>query len=121
MIPTPPRDANNRFSCLSVDHNDNTFESTKDVRPPDPLPTPAPPKRSDILPRPRWERNRVPRAFVISSLTPKERASLDLDIELKTTDTGREFKTRALVDSGATGSFIDRDYVRRCGIQTRKL
>ncbi len=47
--------------------------------------------------------------------------SLNLTIELKTTDTGSEFRTNALVDSGTTGSFIDSDFVHRNGIATWKL
>ena len=57
----------------------------------------------------------MPHQFVINTTTTPRR-SLDLPVELRTTDTGKELRTTALVDSGATGSFIDRDFVTRHGI-----
>ena len=62
----------------------------------------------------------MPHQFVINTTTTPRR-SLDLPVELRTTDTGKELRTTALVDSGATGSFIDRDFVTRHGIATRRL
>ena len=44
-----------------------------------------------------------------------------LDITLQTTDTSDLFSEKALLDSGATGSFIDKDFVRRHHIKTRPL
>ncbi|KDR64955.1 hypothetical protein GALMADRAFT_82489, partial [Galerina marginata CBS 339.88] len=47
--------------------------------------------------------------------------SLILPIRLKTTDTMAEAGTNALGDTGATGDFIDEDYVKELGLPTRNL
>jgi predicted aspartyl protease len=44
-----------------------------------------------------------------------------LPIHLKTTDTLEEAATEAMVDTGATGDFIDREFVERAKLPTRKL
>ena len=116
MKSTPPLDLYNRFSVLAIDENESY-----DVSPPIVVvPSPPDPPVAPPVHIPFWERKRVPRQFIASSLTNPDK-SLELSIELRTTDTGAEFATRALVDSGATGSFIDQGYVRRNGITTRRL
>ena len=72
-------------------------------------------------PRPTWESRHVPRWFVITSTPLDPTNSLNLHVGLKTTDMGAEFRTHALVDSGATGSFIDRGFVVKNQIDTRWL
>ena len=67
---------------------------------------------------PKWER-RLPKQLVIAS-TSREN-SLHLSVELETTDTGEVTAVKSLVDSGATGLYIDRDYVQRTQLTTRKL
>jgi len=42
-------------------------------------------------------------------------------VEIGTTDTSELHSIKALLDSGATGSFIDRDFVRSKGMNTRTL
>jgi len=42
-------------------------------------------------------------------------------VEIGTTDTSELYSVKALLDSGATRSFIDRDFVRSKGINTRTL
>ena len=42
-------------------------------------------------------------------------------IHLKTTDTMEESSTECMVDTGATGDFIDRDFVANNKLPTRKL
>src|SRR6266571_2819098 len=44
-----------------------------------------------------------------------------LPIHLKTTDTIEELSTEAMVDTGATGDFIDQDFVTHAKLPTRKL
>ena len=44
-----------------------------------------------------------------------------LPIHLKTTDTMEETSTEAMVNTGATGDFIDQDFVTRAKLPTRKL
>ncbi len=57
---------------------------------------------------PKWERPLPPR-YVVAS-TPGER-SLELPVEIQTTNTGQWIQTPALLDSGATGHFADTAFV----------
>ena len=114
---TPSLTTKNRFSILPVDNIPEIDESveTKVVPIPEPIST-------DWKTRPRWERIHCSR-FVINVLDEAKdnRCSLTLKIELQTTDTGETKSIRALLDSGATGMFIDRDYVKENNFDTRKL
>jgi hypothetical protein len=47
--------------------------------------------------------------------------SLHLKVELKTTDTGEVLATNALLDCGATGLFIDTEYVKQKRLTVRNL
>lgn len=104
----PSLSKTNQFSILPVDHIPEIDESveTKVVQSPKPI-------SETFAPRPRWERVHCSR-FIINALdeAKDERRSLTLKIELQTTDTGETKSVRALLDSGATGMFIDRDYVK---------
>ena len=71
------------------------------------------------LRKPKWER-RLPKLLSISALDARE-TSLLLPVEIGTTDTSELYSVKALLDSGATGSFIDRDFVRSKGINTQTL
>ena len=104
MRSTPSLENFNRFSVLDVDDDYNELSM-----PPIEVVPPPPPLSDYLPPRTPWERKRLPKAFVRSAEVAPLPNSLDLDVELRTTDTGVDFRTRALVDSGATGSFIDRD------------
>ena len=42
-------------------------------------------------------------------------------MEIETTDTTKAEFLNSLMDSGATGKFIDWQYVKNCRLQTRKL
>jgi hypothetical protein len=105
--PTPPA---NRFQGLLVEEvPENTSAS--------PAITEAtcekPPKR------PQWEK-RLPKQPRIGATEVGPR-SLYLRVEIESTDTQRKYGVRALVDSGATGLFIDREYVKSNQIPTTKL
>jgi len=75
-----------------------------------------------ILPKhkrcPKWEK-RLPSRYVIASV-PGER-SLQLSVEIQTTDTGQRLQIFALLDCGATGLFINSTLVREKGLTTRTL
>jgi len=60
------------------------------------------------------------RKLIIRSLelNPK---SIMLLIHLKTTDTMEESSTEAMVDTGATGDFIDQDFITQAKLPTRNL
>jgi len=57
---------------------------------------------------PKWEQQ-IPKHYVLAA-TPSER-SLNLDIAIQTTDTGEVHAVSALLNSGATGLFIDPEFV----------
>ena len=67
---------------------------------------------------PKWER-RLPKRYVVAA-TPGPR-SLNLKVELQSTDTGDVIATNALLDCGATGLFIDTEYVRKHRLTVRTL
>jgi len=91
----------------------NTIDSKLANAPPLTSLTPA------LLRKPKWER-RLPKLLSISALDARG-TSLLLPVEIGTTDTSELHSVKALLDSGATGSFIDRDFVRSKGINTRTL
>jgi len=71
------------------------------------------------LRKPKWER-RLPKLHSISALDVRG-TSLLLPVEIGTIDTSELHSVKALLDSKATGSFIDRDFVRSKGINTQTL
>ena len=112
MKSTPLSFAYNRFSVLSVDdipEINEPVEKVKDVPKTDPL----------CHFRPQWER-KLPRKLVISAAGSEPR-SLKLKVSIKTTDTAEVKSINSLVDSGATGNFIDQAYVQTHRLTTRKL
>jgi len=72
-----------------------------------------------LLHRPKWEK-RLPKLFFISVLDIRG-TSLLLLVEIGTTDTSELYSVKTLLDCGATGSFIDRDFVCLKGMNTRTL
>jgi hypothetical protein len=71
------------------------------------------------LRKPQWEK-KLPRQPKIGAAEVGPN-SLYLRVEIESTDTQRKYGVRALVDSGATGLFIDREYVKSNQILTMKL
>jgi len=91
----------------------NTIDSELvDAPPPIPL-------ISTLLRKPKWEK-RLPKLLSISALDMRG-TSLLLPVEIGTTDTSELHSIEALLDCGATGSLIDRDFVRSKGMNTRTL
>jgi len=80
---------------------------------------PLTPLISTPLRKPKWER-RLPKLLSISALDARG-TSLLLPVKIGTMDTSKLYSVKALLDSGATGSFIDRDFVRSKEINTRTL
>ena len=64
---------------------------------------------------PAWER-RLPCRYVVAS-TPSSN-SLHLNVEIETTDTQQTRSVVALLDSGATGLFLDTNYVEQHQLTT---
>jgi hypothetical protein len=48
-------------------------------------------------------------------------SQMDISVHLQTLNTGDIFRLRALLDSGCTGLCIDKEFVKRNNIQTRKI
>jgi len=81
----------------------NTIDSELvDAPPPIPL-------ISALLHKPKWEK-RLPKLLSISALDARG-TSLLLPVEIGTMDTSELHSVEALLDCGATGSLIDRDFV----------
>jgi len=91
----------------------NTIDSELVDAPPLTLLIPAP------LRKPKWER-RLPKLLSISALDARG-TSLLLPVEIGTTDTSELHSVKALLDSGAMGSFIDRDFICLKGMNTQTL
>jgi hypothetical protein len=80
--------------------------------------TPPPkPTKCERIRLSRWEK-RLPRKYIISS---DGSTSLNINVEVETTDTNIKRCTKALVDCGANGLFIDSEYVLANSITTRPL
>jgi len=80
---------------------------------------PLTPLISAPLRKPKWER-RLPKLLSISALDARG-TSLLLPVEIGTMDTSELHSIKALLDSGATRSFIDRDFVHSKEINTQIL
>jgi len=97
---------------LTIEDSNTIDSELVDTPPLTPL-TPA------LLRKPKWER-RLPKLLSISALDARG-TSLLLPVEIGTMDTSELHSVKALLDSEATGSFIDRDFVHSKGINTRTL
>jgi len=65
-------------------------------------------------------RKKLPKFLSISTLNVRG-TSLLLPVEIRTTDTSELHSVKALLDSEATKSFIDRDFIHSKGINTQTL
>ena len=107
-----PRSPVNKFTVLTVEGPNTIDSELTDALPPNP-PLLAP------LRKPKWEK-RLPKLLSISALDAWG-TSLLLPVEIRTTDTSELHSVKALLDCGATGSFISRDFVRSKEMNTRTL
>ena len=103
----------NRFAVLNVE------EVNTDICEPIDAPPSSAPVRTALPRRPKWEK-RLPRQLSANTLDARG-TSIILPIEIGTTDTSEVHSVKALLDSGATGNFIDKDFVRVKGISTRNI
>ena len=111
MSCAPPLLSNNRFSVLEI----TKLKIDEDAQEPD---TPAlPPTEPRKLRRPKWEKW-IKRKLVICSLKLDAKCIM-LPIHLKTTDSMEETSMEAMVDNGASGDFIDQDFISQ--LPTHKL
>ena len=113
MKDVPPLPSHNYFNVLAVEEIHDASPATTDTSP-TPKTTRASGSRKSKIEK------RLPKKLKIGAaeLGPN---SLYLRVEIESTDTQRKQAVRALVDSGATGLFIDREYVKSNQIPTKKL
>ena len=106
----PPLSTYNRFEVLANISDSETLSSdvqkTKETPIHDLTPTLSKPK----IQKPKWEKA-LPEKFTIA-MTKGTPNSLKLKVEIETTDTAEKKSITTLVDSGATGEFIDRQYAK---------
>jgi len=105
----------NRFAVLDVE------EVNTDIRKPidAPLLLPSDLDRTTQPRKPKWEK-RLPKRLSVNTLNAHGTLIILL-IEVSTTDTSEVYSVKALLDSGAMGNFIDRDFVRMKGINTQSI
>ena len=106
----------NRYSCLYKDIPNKSAVETKDAPP-----IPAPEAKTPSIPRvrrPRWER-KLPQRYVIDSV--EGRNSLHIPLEMQSVETAATMSVKGLVDCGATGDFIDSEYVISRNLPVQKL
>ena len=109
MKSAPPLPISNRYHVLSVDSIDNNESETCMIR----AAQPSTPK----IRKKKWER-RLPTKYVIAADSAR---SLSVGVEIETAESALRRALKALIDCGATGLFIDTDYVQNNGIATRTL
>lgn len=101
----------NCFSVLPISEINEIVETIEVMQ--NPLPNPTPNCR------PNWERRLLSKLVIAASKdNPKP---LRLKVEVENTDTVEIKSLNSLVDSRATGKFIDRQFVKSCKLRTRKL
>jgi len=102
----------NKFTVLTIEDSNTINSELVDTPPLVPL-------ISALLRKPKWER-RLPKLFLISALDTRG-TSLLLPVEIGTMDTSKLHSVEALLDCGATGSLINRDFVRSKEMNTWTL
>jgi len=105
----------NRFTVLDIEEVNTEIREPIDAS----LLSPSTPVRTALPRRPKWEK-KLPRRLSANTLDA-HRTSIVLPIEIGTTDTSKVHSVKALLDSGATGNFIDKDFVHTKGISTQSI
>jgi len=105
----------NRFAVLDVEEVNTDISEPIDA----PSLSSSAPDRTTQPWKPKWEK-RLPKRLSINTLDTRG-TSIILPIEVSTTDTSEVHSVKALLDSGATGNFIDRDFIQTKGINTRSI
>ena len=113
----PSLRSSNHFSILAIDEDFQPLrgaENDEDAQPPKTPPPAA--TRAPRLRQLRWE-NWMHERLVINNLDEGLRCILIL-VHLKTMDTMQELNSEAMVDCGATGDFVDEEFVKRANLLT---
>jgi hypothetical protein len=118
----PPLSLKNRFAMLLVEevYKLNSISSTDAItNNSEAIPTPpnTPKPHSRFRNRPKWKK-RLPECYVI--LPTLSFNSLE-HVSMQTLDTGEVVASPALLDCGATGLFVDGEFVKAKNLTTWKL
>jgi len=105
----------NKFAVLDVEEVNTDVREPIDV----PLLFLSDPDRTMQPQKPKWEK-RLPKQLSVNTLDACGTSTI-LPIEVSTIDTSEMHSVKALLDSGATGNFIDQDFVRTKGINTQSI
>jgi len=97
----------------------NVEEVNTDICEPIDIPPPSAPVRTALPWRPKWKK-RLPKRLSANTLDAHG-TSIILSIEIGSTDTSKAHSVKALLDSGATDNFINKDFVRTKGISTQNI
>jgi hypothetical protein len=108
VISMPPLSVHNRFAALSVDEipefNLNSTTNSSETKA-----IPTVPSCSQLPCRAKWEK-RLPKRYIVA-MNPGLN-SFELKISIQTMDTGEVHTTAALLDLGATGMFMNSEFVK---------
>jgi hypothetical protein len=107
----------NHFAALSVDKipevNSNSTTNSSEMKAIPPVPS-----RSQLPHHARWEK-RLPERYIVA--TNPSSNSFKLKISIQTMDTGEVHTTAVLLDSGATGLFMNSEFVKQKRLTTKPL
>jgi len=105
----------NRFAVLDIEEVNTDVHEPIDA----PLLSPSDLDRTMQPWKPKWEK-RLPKRLSVNTLDARG-TSIILPIEVSTTDTSEVHSVKMLLDSGAMGNFIDRNFVQTKGINTQNI
>ena len=100
----------NRFTVLNIE------KTNTDTSEPIDTPITSAPDRKALSQKPKWEK-RLPKQLSTNTLDAYG-ISIILPIEISTTDTSEVHFIKVLLDSGAIGNFINKDFVHIKGMST---
>jgi hypothetical protein len=113
----PPLSVHNRFAALSVDKipefNLNSTTNSSETKAIPPVPS-----CSQLPRRAKWEK-RLPKCYIVAA-NPSSN-SFELKISIQTTDTGEVHTTTTLLDLGATGLFMNSEFMKQNRLTTKPL
>ena len=112
--PSSPVDKNNKFSCLEVEETSQDDDEQESVK----VTSEEGKSVEKRKKRGGWEKKLL-RAYMVASSAGSD--SLHLKVQVHTTDTGEVHGADGLVDCGASGQFMDFNYVQRIGVKPLKL
>ena len=103
----------NRFTVLNIE------EVNTDTHEPIDTPSSSAPDRKALPWKPKWEK-RLPKRLSTNTLDTRG-TSIILPIEISTTNTSKVHSVKMLLDSGAMGNFIDKDFVHTKDMSTQSI